>query len=109
MDILFCFVGLNVHFFFLFKREFLFSKTGFVKITACNTCLFVVALILLSQGVGNANLIKLLTCPFVACIVFYCLKSVFYLLYKRNAVDTFWSMDISLFKDGIFNAVFWGS
>jgi hypothetical protein len=43
-------------------------------------------------------------------IIFYAMKSIFFLTFAKNPEDTFDSMDLSLMKDGAFNFLFgfWG-
>ena len=57
--------------------------------------------------IGNPKFIPALKTPLIAIIIFYIMKKIFFFLYNKHAEDTFWSMDLSMMKDGIFNGLFW--
>ena len=107
MDIIFILVGMNVSLIFLFDKSKLDSKEWFLKLLILNVILFIIASISLLIGVGKNTAINALFVPVVAQIVYYLLSRLFYLKYQRNSVDTYWTMDRSLFIDGWFNSIFW--
>lgn len=109
MAFVFAVLGLFVQFIFLFKREWLFEKRSFTIIYVVSIISFVLSYILMLANIGDPNLVKMLTVPFLAATMFYITKRIFFKLYGRNLEDTFWSMDSSLMSDGVFNAVFWFS
>lgn len=107
MEFLIAVLGLFVQFIFLFKRELLFDKKSFTLILIAGVALFVLSYILMSNNVGNPNVVRLLTVPIMSAGVFYALNWVFFKIYNRNPEDTFWSMNWSQMRDGIFNFLFW--
>lgn len=111
MKFLFGFTSIFVHIIFMYKREWLFEMKSFSVIVMISVGLFVLSYILLLNGIvtdfQDRNLVRGLTFPLQAAGIFYVLKLIFFRIYKRNAEDTFWSMDMSQMKDGIFNALFW--
>ena len=98
---------MNVSILFLFDKSKLDNKEGFLKLLILNTILFLLASICLFIGFGKNTAVNSLFIPLIAQFVYYGLSKLFYLSYKRNSVDTFWTMDKSLFIDGWFNGIFW--
>jgi len=45
--------------------------------------------------------------PLFALIVFFLMKTLYGFFYEANPKETFWSMDLSLMRDGAFNFLFW--
>ena len=107
MAFVFAMIGLFVQFIFLFKREWLFDRKTFNLILIVSAALFVLSYTLMLNNIGKPNLVRILTVPLMATMVFYAVKYIFFKIYKRNPEDTFWSMDISQMRDGIFNFIFW--
>lgn len=107
MDVIFIVIGMNVTMIFLFNRSKLDNREWFFKILILNIILFLIALISLSIGFGKYTAINSLFIPLIAQFVYFGLSKLFYLKYNRNSVDTYWTMDRSLFIDGWFNSVFW--
>jgi hypothetical protein len=107
MDVVFIIVGMNVSILFLFDKSKLDNKEWFFKLLILNVILFLVALISFSAGFGKNTAINSLFVPLMAQFAYYVLSKSFYLKYKKNSVDTFWTMDKSLFIDGWFNYIFW--
>ena len=107
MAFVFAVLGLFVQFIFLFKREWLFDRKTFNLILIVSAALFLLSYVLMLNNIGKPNLVRILTVPLMASMVFYAVKYIFFKIYKRNPEDTFWSMDISQMRDGIFNFIFW--
>lgn len=107
MDFILVLIALYVHGIFIFNREWLYDKKKFITIGAISLLLFLVSHLLSSLDIGNPKFIPSLRIPLLALAVFFIMKSIFFHFYDRNPEDTFWSMDMSLMKDGIFNFLFW--
>ncbi|WP_026708308.1 hypothetical protein [Flavobacterium frigidarium] len=107
MDIIFILVGMNVSLIFLFDKSILDSKEWFLKLIILNIMLFLIASISLLIGLGQNTVINALFVPLLAQIVYYVLSKLFYLKYERKSVDTYWTIERSLFIDGWFNCIFW--
>ena len=90
----------------MFKREILFDRFGFIVVFVISIGLFVLGSLLQTSHVGNPNLVVLLKMPIFTSLVFLGLKVLYFRLFNEHAVDTFWSMDMNLMKDGIFNFLF---
>jgi hypothetical protein len=107
MDILFGTLGFGIQLVFLLKREWLFEKRSFTLIVAVSIVLFALSYILMFVNMGNPSVVRLMTLPLLSAGMFYMLNFVFFKIYNRNPEDTFWSMDWSQMRDGIFNFLFW--
>ena len=107
MSVFFILIGMNVSVLFLFDKSKLDNKEWFFKLLILNAVLFLVASICLYFGFGKNTAVNSLFIPLIAQLAYYCLSKLFYLRYKRNSIDTFWTMDKSLFVDGWFNVIFW--
>ncbi len=92
---------------FLFKREWLLKKHSFTILLVFNLILFALYHVLESYAIGDQKMIVALKMPVLSQLVFICLLTIFQKIYKRDPVDTFWSTDIRLMNDGIFNFFFW--
>ncbi len=99
--------GMSTIWVFLYKRDWLLQKLPSLILLIVNFGLFILAYILQYLSVGNPKLIIFLKMGFLAQLIFLLLVSVFRMVYYRDPVETFWTMDIKLMKDGIFNFVFW--
>lgn len=106
MDLIFIIIGMNVSILFLFDKSKLDNKEWFFKLLILNILLFSIALTSVLMGFGINTAINSLFIPLIAQLLYYILSRLFYLRYKRNIVDTFWTMDKSLFTDGWFNSLF---
>ncbi|MGO4905611.1 hypothetical protein [Flavobacterium sp. W20_MBD1_R3] len=107
MNVIFIIIGMNVSILFLFDKSKLDDKEWFYKLLIFNGILFLIALTSVLVGVGINTAINSLFIPLIAQFLYYVLSKLFYVKYKRNSVDTFWTMDRSLFIDGWFNYIFW--
>ncbi|MFY7812031.1 MAG: hypothetical protein ACOVQ2_09900 [Flavobacterium sp.] len=99
-------LALNILYIFYFKREYLNNNKTFIIILIFNLFLFLLSIIINYTNYYNSENIKLLKVPIISQIIYFALLSVFRKLYNRDPKDTFWSMDIKLMKDGIFNFIF---
>ena len=106
MNVIFIIIGMNVSILFLFDKSKLNNKEWFFKLLILNVILFLITLISFSSGFGKNTAINSLFVPLMSQLVYYVLSKSFYLYYKRNSVDSFWTMDKSLFIDGWFNSIF---
>ena len=107
MNVIFIIIGMNVSILFLFDKSKLDNKEWFFKLLISNVVLFLIASTSVLMGFGINTAINSFFIPLIAQFVYYVLSKLFYLKYKRNSVDTFWTMDRSLFIDGWFNYIFW--
>jgi nitric oxide reductase large subunit len=107
MNVIFILIGMNVTIVFLFDKNKLDDKRSFFKILILNIILFVVASICLLNNIAKNTAINSLFIPLIAQGIYYGLSKLFYLKYDRNSLDTFWTMDKTLFKEGWFNYIFW--
>lgn len=109
MDVNFVFIllGTNTLIIFLYKREWLLEKIPFLILLTANTTLLAMGYLLETKLIGNPKLVIALKMPLLSQLIFICMVFIFRKIYNRNPVDTFWTMDQALMKDGIFNFVFW--
>lgn len=105
MNIIFVFLGMSTLLVFLYKREWLLGRRPFLILLVLNVILFILGYIL-ENGV-DFKLSVALKMGLLSQLIFTALVTLFRRIYKRDPVDTFWTMDVSLMKDGIFNFVFW--
>lgn len=107
MNILLLLIGLNPMYIFLFRRELLIEKKSFLILTVINIALFISSYILEFILTTNVEYIAALRMPVLSLGVFKILSLIYFRLYNTSPLDTFWSMDARLFKDGVFNLLFW--
>ncbi|RKS94450.1 hypothetical protein BC952_0053 [Flavobacterium limicola] len=107
MNVIFIIIGMNVSLIFLFDKSKLDNKEWFFKLLILNVILFLIASISVLIGFGKNTAINSLFAPMMTQFAYYVLSKSFYLKYKRNSVDTYWTMDRALFLDGCFNSMFW--
>lgn len=99
--------GMLVHGIFIFRRDILYKKTSFIIVLAFSLLLFCLSYAFQALPLGNPKLVVLLKVPLLSLAIFFVMRRIFYRMYKKNPEDTFWFMDVSLMKDGIFNFLFW--
>jgi hypothetical protein len=100
-------MGFNIHMIFLFKREWLFTKRIFSILLFLNIGLFILGYVLQALKTGEPNYVIVLKAPLLSQCIFWLMKVGYYKMFNTNPQDSFWSMDIKLMKDGIFNSLFW--
>lgn len=98
---------MNTLIIFLFYRKWLLKKNSFIVLFVLNCALFVLSYIMQYYAIENSKMVGALKMPLLAQIIFMGQIIVFRKMYKRDPVDSFWTMDVGLMKDGIFNFVFW--
>lgn len=107
MDFIFILVGINILLIFLYKREWLFETKPFCILLGINLILFILGYALINNFIGDPKFVAALKMPLISQLIFKVMGWCFYTIYNRNPVDTFWSMDKKLMKDGLFNFCFW--
>lgn len=106
MTLLFSIIAISIHIIFLFKREILFQKMSFILLLLISSILGIISLVIKNSDAKIKN-IEMLQIPFLVLIIFFILNKIYYIIYGQNAKDSFWTNDIKLMKDGIFNCLFW--
>ena len=101
--IILIFFGLSIFLVFLFKREFLVDKRFSVYFIIYCLVLGLLGLFLQNNNVKGGDILVLPLFQFIIYRFFY---KIFVSIYKREPKDTFWSMDLSLMIDGIFNFLY---
>lgn len=107
MNFIIIVVSLFVHIIFIFKRQWLFNKRTLITITLTSLLFFGVSYALSKLNIGNPKFIPALRIPFLALAIFFIMERIFFQAYKRKPEDSFWSIDSTLLRDGIFNFLFW--
>lgn len=102
MDVILVIIGLSVFFVFLFKREVLEKTKSAIYIATLCAILFFAGIILFYFNIKIASTLMIPLVQFVLYRLFY---FTFVKIYKRKPKDTWWSMDLSLMADGIFNFI----
>ncbi len=92
---------------FMYKRDWLLSRKPFTILLAVNFLLLILGYLLQYYSVGNPKMVVALKMPVLSQLLFIGLVTIFRKIYNRDPVDTFWTMDVSLMKDGILNFFFW--
>lgn len=85
---------MSIHAIFIWSRKLLFEKKSFVILLVISSLIFFLSYVLLQMNIGNPKRIVLIRVPLLALVVFFLMKSVYFKIYDKNPVDTFWSMDI---------------
>lgn len=107
MDFLFIIFGLSTLIVFLYKREWLINKKSCMIIFLINSILFLSSYFLEYIIKINSKTVVALKMGLLSQLIFLLLITLYRKLYNSTPMDTFWSMDIKLLKDGIFNFLFW--
>lgn len=100
MDFILIMIGLFILHIFLFKREILVQKQSALYIGIACISLLVLGYVLIYFDIKIG---KALTIPFFQFFSYRFCHFIFVKIYKREPKDTWWSMDLSLMIDGIFN------
>ena len=109
MNFIYIALGMTTLLVFLYKREWLLNKNSALALLGWNLVLFILGSLLFNFEVGNPKMVVALKMPLLAQVIFIVLVSIFRKIYKYDPVDTFWTMDTSLMKDGIFNFLFFST
>ncbi len=107
MDFIYIILGMNTLIVFMYKRDWLLSRKPFTITLTVNFLLLILGYLLQYYSVGNPKMVVALKMPVLSQLLFIGLVTIFRKIYNRDPVDTFWTMDVSLMKDGIFNFFFW--
>jgi hypothetical protein len=106
LNIFIVFLGLNVFIIFVVKREWLFNKKPFGLLLSFNLFLLLAGFYFPAHSIGDPRFTPLLRVPFIYQILLLPLAWIYRKLYHKDPVDTLWSMDIRLMRDGIFNFIY---
>ncbi|MBS1525799.1 MAG: hypothetical protein JST19_09140 [Bacteroidetes bacterium] len=106
MNVICVILGLNIYGIFIVKQEWLYRGKFFCLLFLFNFILYATAHLLEHFRIGNPKYESLLKIPFPQQALFLVLLIIHHALFRRNPEDTFWSMDWSKLKDGIFNFIF---
>ncbi len=107
IDFLFIIIGMTTIIVFSFKREWLLNQKFSLILMCINLLLLILGYVFEYNSIGNPKMVVAIKMPILSQLIFIVLVYIFRKIYNRNPVDTFWSMDLSLMKDGIFNFLFW--
>lgn len=100
-------VGMSTILIFMFKIEWLFNMKSFLINLAYGVVLFLVALILIKEGIGDQRFVPALKVPLLSSVVFRLLYFGFIKIYKRNPENTFWVFERKPIEDIVFTGLFW--
>ena len=106
MDFIFILLGINIFGVFLFKREWLIRKKPFALLFTLNLLLFASGYLLQYLSIGNPAFVIALKIPIFSQLLFLGLLIIFYKIYNRDPVDGFWTMDVGLLRESMFNFIF---
>ena len=106
MTLIFTIIAISIHLIFLFKREILFERKSFIFLFVISIFIGLISLLVKNAGVQIRN-IEMLQIPFLTLLIFFFMSKIYVALNGKNPKDSFWSNDIKLMKDGIFNFLFW--
>jgi hypothetical protein len=101
MDFIYIALGLNVLLILLVKREWLLERTPFTILLFGNAGLFLLGYLLPHLSIVYSIMVVFLKVPVLSQLLFMFLVKVFRKI-KHTPVDTFWTMDRPLMKDGLF-------
>jgi hypothetical protein len=106
MDFFFVLIGISIQGIFIIRRELLYEKKSSYTLLIVSLLFFILSYVLIQIHFGKPGIIVLLRVPMLTMLIFYLMKIGYFKLYQTDAKDTFWSMDVKLMKDGIFNFLF---
>ncbi len=106
--VLFTALGLITHLIFMYQREWFDDPARLRVLVAVEAVLFAVALVLQLAAVHTKNdFFLMLKVPLLSLGLYKALQWGFVRLFNYRPRDSFWSMDLRLMKDGLFNFFFW--
>jgi hypothetical protein len=106
MTLLFTIIAISVHIIFLFKREILFQKKSYIILLAISFILGIISFVIKNSD-AKIKSIEMLQIPFWALIIFFIMNKIYNIIYGQDSKESFWTNDIKLMKDGVFNFLFW--
>jgi hypothetical protein len=104
MDFVFILIGFFILYIFLFSRKLLIHKTFSIVLWGLCLLLFVTGFLLDGKGVRGSEAFKI---PLLQYSIYMLFRYLFVKLYNREPKDTFWTMEKGVWKDAIFNIIFW--
>lgn len=107
LNTVFIILGLSIVIIFLFKRDLLIKQNSFWVIFIFSTILFILGYVLDILIRQEKSLAIALKIPLLCLLIFRGFLWIFEKLYNRVPVDTFWTMKRDVWKDAIFNILFW--
>lgn len=107
MDFIYIVLGMNTLIIFIYVRKWLVCRKPFMILFAINFLLLTMGYLFQYYSVGNSRMVVALKMPVLAQSLFIGLVAIFRKVYNRDPVDSFWTMDANLMKDGVFNLFFW--
>jgi|GEM_PF-2735449 len=90
-----------------FKMELLQKRKSFLIVLCINISLFIISIILEKSNLFNPKLVIAPKVSLISQLFFVPFSVGFKLIFKRELVDTFFSMDGKKFPEGIFNFFYW--
>ncbi len=106
MNLILLILGMNVVIIFIFQRVWLLNRRSYFILLLFNFLLFLSGFLIQRYSIGESRFLPLLKVPFPYQLLFLPLLWLYRKLYHADPVDTLWSMDIKLMKDGIFNFIY---
>ncbi len=106
MNLVYVLLGMNVLIIFYFKRLWLLNRKSYFILLSINLLLFISGYIFQHYSIGDPRFLVLLKVPFPYQLLFLPMIWAYRKLFHSDPVDTFWSMDIKLMKDGLFNFLY---
>ena len=105
MEMAYIFAGMFVHIIVLFDRNFLKRQNVLPICYVIASAMFVIGLIfLIMKGDGYAGF---LITPLISLILYQLMFNLFVKMFKKEPVDTYHTLDMSLGNSMVFNIIFW--
>ena len=89
---------------FLFSRKLLIHKTFSIVLWGICFSLFITGFLLDGKEIRGSEALKI---PLLQYSIYLLFRYWFVKLYNREPKDTFWTMEKGVWKDAIFNIIFW--
>lgn len=103
-ELVFIFLGFFILYVFLFNRKLLVHQKFSNILWVICLVFFVLGLLLEKKGIKGSEALKI---PMIQYALYRFFRHRFYKLYKREPKDTFWTMEKGVWKDAVFNVIFW--
>lgn len=107
MGFVYIFIGMSTLWLFGYKIEWLFNQKSYWANIGYDVFLYVIALVMLYEKIGNPRFVIALKVPLISSIVFRVLYLGFRKIYKRNPENTAWSFTRKPTEDVVFSMLFW--